>query len=57
MAEGYDIASMDTQIRAIKDAATQLKALSGSIQAIDRNADAILAFVRVLEMSLPNPSS
>jgi hypothetical protein len=43
---------MDTRIKAIKRAAEELKKLSGGIQAIDRNAERILASVKMLEINV-----
>lgn len=43
---------IDTRIKTIKKAAEELKNLSGGIQAIDRNAERILASVKMLEINL-----
>jgi len=43
---------MDTRIKKIKRAAQELKDLSGGIQAVDRNADRVLASVRMLEINI-----
>lgn len=43
---------IDTRIKTIKKAAEELKSLSGGIQAIDRNAERILASVKMLELNL-----
>jgi len=48
----YDIRQMTEKIRSLKQTATQLKALSNGIQAVDRNVDRILASVRVLELDI-----
>lgn len=46
------VAKMDERIQAIKKAALELKELSGGIQAVDRNADRILASVKMLEINV-----
>jgi len=46
-----EIEKMDSQIKAIKKAAEELKALSGGIQAIDRNVERMLASVKMLEIN------
>jgi hypothetical protein len=43
---------IDTQIKAIKKAAQELKELSGGIPAVDRNAERILASVKMLEINI-----
>jgi hypothetical protein len=43
---------LNEKIQAIKQAATELKELSGGIQAVDRNADRILASVKMLEINI-----
>jgi hypothetical protein len=43
---------MDKKIQAIKEAALELKDLSGGIQAVDRNVDRILASVKMLEINI-----
>jgi hypothetical protein len=47
-----EIKRLDTRIRAIRNAAQELKKLSGGIQAVDRNADRILASVKMLEINI-----
>ena len=47
-----EIKKIDTRIKAIKKAAQQLKELSGGIQAVDRNAERILASVKMLEINI-----
>ncbi len=46
-----EIEKMDSQIKAIKKAAEELKALSGGMQAIDRNVERMLASVKMLEIN------
>ena len=48
----YDIEKMADKVRALKQTSTELKAMSGGIQAIDRNVDRILACVRALEINV-----
>jgi len=43
---------MDTRIKAIKKASQELKHLSGGIQAVNRNAERILASVKMLEINI-----
>jgi len=52
VAQEYDIKGMAEKIRALRQNATELKAMSGGIQAVDRNVDRILASVRMLEISV-----
>jgi hypothetical protein len=47
-----DLEKMDARIKAIKKAAEELKALSGGIQAVDRNVDRMLASVKMLEINV-----
>ena len=43
---------MAEKIEALKQAATELKAMSGGIQAVERNVDRILASVKILEINV-----
>lgn len=52
MAQEYDIKGMVAKIKALRQDATELKEISGGIQAVDRNADRILANVRMLEIDI-----
>jgi hypothetical protein len=52
VAEEYRIREMAEKIKAIKESATELKQISGGIQAIDKNVDRILACVRMLEIDI-----
>lgn len=47
-----EMEKMNARIKAIKEAADELKALSGGMQAVDRNVDRILASVRMLEINV-----
>jgi len=49
---GRELRKIDTKIKAIKKATQELKQLSGGIQAIDRNAERILASVKMLEINV-----
>lgn len=52
MAEEYDIKGMVMKIRELRKNAEELKEISGGIQAVDRNADRILASVKMLEIDV-----
>jgi hypothetical protein len=52
MADEYDMESMADKIKALRQTATELKELSGGMQAIDRNVDRILANVKILEINV-----
>ena len=43
---------LDRRVQAIKTAARELQDLSAGIQAVDRNADRILASVKMLEINV-----
>jgi hypothetical protein len=47
-----ELKKMDTRIKLIKKTAQELKSFSGEIQAVDRNADRILASVKMLEINI-----
>jgi hypothetical protein len=47
-----EIRKIDTRIKAIKKAAQELKILSSEIPAVDRNAERILASVKMLEINI-----
>jgi len=47
-----EIRKLDTRIKTIKKATQELKHLSGGIQAVDRNAERILASVKMLEINI-----
>ncbi len=47
-----DIEGMAKRIAAIRQNTDELKAMSGGIQAVDRNADRILASVKMLELNI-----
>ena len=52
MTQEYDIKRMARIIQGIKEAANELKEVSSGIQAVDRNADRILATVKMLEINV-----
>ena len=47
-----ELRKLDTRIKTIKKATLELKQLSGGIQAIDRNAERILASLKMLEINV-----
>jgi len=50
--EEYDIKGMADKIQTLKQTAMELKAMSGGIQAVDRNVDRILTNIRMLEINV-----
>jgi hypothetical protein len=56
MSEQYDIKGMATRIRALRRNAEALKEISGGIPAVDKNADRILACVKMLEIDISGPA-
>ena len=52
MVKEYKIGDMAEKIRILKQTATELKRISGGIQAVDRNVDRILASVKMLEINI-----
>lgn len=52
MVEKYKTGDMAEKIRVLKQTATELKRVSGGIQAVDRNVDRILASVKMLEINI-----
>ena len=52
MAQEYDIKGMVTKIKALRRNAEALKGISGGIPAVDKNADRILANVKMLEIDI-----
>jgi prefoldin subunit 5 len=47
-----NIKKMADRIRSLRQKATELKEMSGGIQAVDRNVDRILASIRMLEINI-----
>ena len=52
MTQQYDIKAMAAKVRALRRNAEALKEISGGIPTVDRNADRILAGVRMLEINI-----
>jgi len=52
MAQEYDIKGMITKIKALRRNAEALKEISGGIPAVAKNADRILANVKMLEINI-----
>jgi hypothetical protein len=50
--KNYKIEDMAKKIELLKQTATELKRISGGIQAVDRNVDRILASVKMLEINI-----
>jgi hypothetical protein len=48
----YKIEDMAEKIRILRETATELKRISGGIQAVDRNVDRILASIKMLEINI-----
>ena len=57
MAEEYKIGDMAEKIQILKQTATELKRISGGIQAVDRNVDRILASIKMLEINISDVTS
>jgi hypothetical protein len=54
--ENYKIEDMAKKIELLKQTATELKRISGGIQAVDRNVDRILASIKMLEINISDLS-
>jgi hypothetical protein len=52
VAEEYKIREMAKIIQILKQNATELKQISGGIQAVDKNVDRILASIKMLEINV-----
>ena len=52
MAQKYELTAMAAKVRALRRNAEALKEISGGIQAVDRNADRILADIKMLEINI-----
>jgi hypothetical protein len=52
MKQQYDIKAMITKIKALRKNAEALKEVAGGIPAVEKNADRILANVRMLEIGI-----
>jgi len=52
VAEEYKIKDMAQKISSIKQEVQELRAMSGGIQAVDRNVNRILASIKMLEINI-----
>lgn len=52
MTHQYDIKNMINKIKALRRDAEDLKKISGGIPAVEKNADRILANIRMLEIDI-----
>ena len=52
MSSNYDIQAMAKKIEDLKQAVIDLKELSGGIKAVERNAERMLASIRLLELDI-----
>jgi hypothetical protein len=52
MAQEYDIQGMVAKIQALRKSAEELKEISGGIPTVIRNAERILADVKMLEINI-----
>jgi len=52
MAQEYDIKGMVAKINALRQDAEALKEISGGIPTVEKNADRILANVKMLEINI-----
>jgi hypothetical protein len=48
----YNLKAMDSEIRAIEESVNRLKALCEGIEAVERNSDAIMAFIFLLKKNI-----
>jgi hypothetical protein len=48
----YDLKAIDLEIRAIEEGAIRLKEKGAGVEAIEKNADAILTFVYLLKRNV-----
>ena len=53
----YDIKAMAVKIKALRTNAEALKEISGGIPAVDKNADRILACVKMLEINISDAAT
>ena len=52
MSKKIDMREIDSRIRTIKSAAEELKKMSGSFPAVEKNTSRILASVKMLEINI-----
>ncbi len=50
--KSIDMKKMAQKISSLKQEANELRAMSGGIQAVDRNIDRILACIKMLEINI-----
>ncbi len=50
--KNINIKKMAQKVSSLKQEANELKAMSGGIQAVDRNIDRILASIKMLEINI-----
>jgi hypothetical protein len=48
----YDVKAMDSEIRAIEEGTKRLRELGRGFEAVERNAEAILAFTYILKKNI-----
>jgi len=48
----YDLKAMDLEIKTIEEGTKRLKELAHGFEAVERNADAILAFIYLLKKNV-----
>lgn len=52
MSQQYDVKNMVAKIKTLRKETEDLKKISGGIPAVEKNADRILANIRMLEMDI-----
>jgi hypothetical protein len=52
MSNNINMKKMAKKISSLKQEANEIKAMSGGIQAVDRNIDRILASIKMLEINI-----
>ena len=57
MTQEYDVKGMTARIETLRQTATELKTMSGGIQAINRNVDRVLASIKMLEINISDIAS
>jgi hypothetical protein len=48
----YNLRAMDSEVRVIEESVKRLRELGQGIEAVERNADAILAFTYILKKNI-----
>jgi hypothetical protein len=49
---GYDLRAMDREIKLMEESVKKLKALSQGIETVEKNSDAIMAFIFLLKKNI-----